>query len=824
MNLKNILLNLLLAVLVGGANAQDFNNYQTLSAKGKIPKDYITSSTVKYKNEIGKIEKIAKSRKERKTRTAFALESNFTLDDMLQSGLVIFNDEVTNYLNQVIAPLTAVDNMKVHVYTLRTTAVNAFATPRGDIFVTLGLLSQLENEAQLAFILAHELTHVKKEHSIELYLTAAGVGKSSKNNEIMRKASFDTKMLAKCRYSKELETEADHDGIERFLKTKYSTKTLMQVYDVLKYAYLPFDDVPLDLSIFESTDYKLPSNVILAKTKEISTEDKELDEAEEERSTHPSIPARREHLAEVLKTVTDTLNKTNYLVSEEAFKKVRQIARYELPMLYVQNKQIARSIYTTFLLLKQNPQSQYLQKCMAKTLYQHAKLKNQDEYGYESHYKNVEGHSQAAHYLAEKLKAKDLTLLATRYVWLLHQKFPKDPEVTAISKDLFVEIGKYFKTLSSFKTPNLEVKTAPVAPIVPKDSTELSKYDKIKASKDSISNTNEYAFAEFIKDTAFTAAFAKGHDAYKEREKRFKYYESSEGKKDYAQYVSDTKSKGLKLGIPKVVIVNPFYLKLDVRNGTEIQYIATEEGQEHQRNLIEAMAKATNLNTTILDVTHLKESQIDVFNDIRFLNEYFSEQNKFSGLSLTPSSQQNRIDSIAKKYGTDYFLWTGTVSMREPRQPNGWSIFYSAFFFPTLPFTLLKRLESGHQMFHYAVLYDVRTGRNQVIKSDFFDNKASDGVMKSQLYDTFLQIKVGDDEKASKSVKTKQKVADVEADKSEDAKEEVKEKETVVEEKEEKAVEKEVEKPKKATSTQKKQKVSASSDSKSEDKPKKKKK
>jgi beta-barrel assembly-enhancing protease len=721
--MKNIILNLFSCCLTTLAIAQDFNNYQTLMAKGTIPKDYITTSTVKYKAEMAQIERLAKSKKEKKTRAAFALENNFGLDEMLKSGLVVFNDEISVYLNQVIAPLTAIDQMKVQVYTLRSTGVNAFATPRGDIFVTLGLLAQLENEAQLAFILAHELTHVKKEHSIELYLTSAGLGKSSKNNDVMRKASFDTKLLTKCRYSKELETEADHDGTERFLQTKYSTKSLMQVYDILKYAYLPFEDVLFDLNLFESKDYKLPSNAILTKTAPIATEDKALDEAEEERSTHPSIPARREQLQRALKMVTDTLNKKDYLISETRFKTVRQMARYELPMIYLQNKQIAKSIYTTFLLLKQYPESPYLQKCMAKTLYQHAKYKNQADYTYESHYRRVEGHAQAVHYLAEKLKAKDLTLLATRYAWLLHQKYPNDSEVTTITNDLLAETSRHFKSLSSFKTPNLAVKTVLMAPTVPKDSVKESKNDNIKITKDTSTNRNEYAFAEFLKDSAFTAAFAKGRDAYKTREKRANYYESRAGKREYSKYLAETKKHGLKLGIHKVVIVNPFYLKLDARKENSVQYIATEAGQAHQRALIETTAKAANLQTVILDVTHLKASQIDVFNDIRFLNEYFTEQNKLSGLSLTPSAQQNLIDSIAQKYETDYFLWLGTVSLRD----NPATIF-----------------APRHNMMHYAVLYDVRTGRNQTLKSAFFDDRDSDALMKSQLYDTFLQIRVAE--------------------------------------------------------------------------------
>jgi beta-barrel assembly-enhancing protease len=760
--MKNIFFPILLCCSGTVLDAQDFNNYQILTAKGKIPKDYITSSTVKYKTQISKIEQVSKSKKEKKTRAAFALESNFVLDDMLQSGLVTFNDEVSDYLNQVAAQLTEIDAMKVHVYTLRSAAVNAFATPRGDIFVTLGLLSQLKNEAQLAFILAHELTHVKKEHSMELYLTAAGVGKSSKNNKVMRNASFDTKMLAKCRYSKALETEADKDGMERFLKTKYNTQTLMQVYDVLQYANLPFEEMPFDLNLFESKDYKLPSNVILSKINPISTEEKTLEE-EEERSTHPSIPARREHLKTVLKTLTDTLGKNNYLVSEGTFKKVRQIARYELPMLYIQNKQIAKSIYTTFLLLKQNPASAYLQKCMAKALYYHAKYKNQDEYVYDSHYKSVEGESQAVHYLAEKLQAKDLTVLATRYAWLLHQKFPHDAEVTAISKDMLVEMGKYFKSLNRFKTPSLTVATVPIAP---KDSVKGTKYDKIKAVKDSSSSSNEYAFAEFLKDSAFTTAFANGRDAYKQRERRLSYYESPEGKRGQMQYEKATKKNGLKLGIPKVVIVNPFYFKLDARKGNSVQYIATEAGQVHQRKLIETAAKAANLQTVLLDVTQLKESQIDAFNDIRFLNEYFSEQNKLSGLSPTLGSQQNQMDSIAQKYGTDYFLWTGTISLRElPRTPLK-AVFASLILPPAFPFLLADYCMPNYNMMHYAILYDVRTGRNQTIKSDFFEDKDADDLMKSQLYDTFLQIKVAENQ--SHMAKKKQKVADIEIDKSED--------------------------------------------------------
>jgi predicted Zn-dependent protease len=50
---------------------------------------------------------------------------------------------------------------------LETTDVNAFAGPNGYIFVTRGALNRMDNEAQLAGVLAHEVTHVLHHHGIE---------------------------------------------------------------------------------------------------------------------------------------------------------------------------------------------------------------------------------------------------------------------------------------------------------------------------------------------------------------------------------------------------------------------------------------------------------------------------------------------------------------------------------------------------------------------------------------------------------------------------------------------------------------------------------
>lgn len=53
---------------------------------------------------------------------------------------------------------------------------NAFATPGGNIFITTGTLRNLDNEAELASILAHEIAHVVRKHHLQAIQKEARVG------------------------------------------------------------------------------------------------------------------------------------------------------------------------------------------------------------------------------------------------------------------------------------------------------------------------------------------------------------------------------------------------------------------------------------------------------------------------------------------------------------------------------------------------------------------------------------------------------------------------------------------------------------------------
>ena len=98
-------------------------------------------------------------------------EDSEKLETMIFEKGMLYNDpELTAYVNgvgQKLIPEGVEDaDVKFNFLIIRDSSLNAFAFPNGGIYIHTGLLAQLENEAQLAFILAHEMTHVTERHQV----------------------------------------------------------------------------------------------------------------------------------------------------------------------------------------------------------------------------------------------------------------------------------------------------------------------------------------------------------------------------------------------------------------------------------------------------------------------------------------------------------------------------------------------------------------------------------------------------------------------------------------------------------------------------------
>lgn len=125
--------------------------------------------------------------------------------------------------------------------------INAFALPGGQVFITAGLLNRLENEAQLAGVLGHEIGHVIERHSAQqmakgqlgqILTVAVGVGADDDRGR-GRNAQLVAAMvnqMTQLHYSREDESEADHFGLKYMAEAGYDPSAMLDVMKILKQA------------------------------------------------------------------------------------------------------------------------------------------------------------------------------------------------------------------------------------------------------------------------------------------------------------------------------------------------------------------------------------------------------------------------------------------------------------------------------------------------------------------------------------------------------------------------------------------------------------
>jgi predicted Zn-dependent protease len=122
--------------------------------------------------------------------------------------------------------------------------VNAFALPGGPVFITRALLNRLENEAQLAGVLGHEVGHVVGRHSAEQIATsqlaqtlvgAVGVvasGEQVGGQQAAYVAAFVAQM-AQLKYGRSDELQADSLGVQLMSEAGYDPRALINVMEIL---------------------------------------------------------------------------------------------------------------------------------------------------------------------------------------------------------------------------------------------------------------------------------------------------------------------------------------------------------------------------------------------------------------------------------------------------------------------------------------------------------------------------------------------------------------------------------------------------------------
>ncbi|MBU2952639.1 M48 family metalloprotease [Marinobacter sp. F3R08] len=162
-----------------------------------------------------------------------------------QGGRFYVDPELTLYVSDVGQKMAAVSDrpdLPYEFVVLNSSVPNAWALPGGKIAINRGLLTELEDEAQLASVLGHEIVHAAARHSVQrmqqsMLISAgvAGLGFALSDNEwaglIMGGAALGAQ-LALAQYSQGDELESDHYGILYMKEAGYDPEAAVELQEI----------------------------------------------------------------------------------------------------------------------------------------------------------------------------------------------------------------------------------------------------------------------------------------------------------------------------------------------------------------------------------------------------------------------------------------------------------------------------------------------------------------------------------------------------------------------------------------------------------------
>ncbi|MDD4756287.1 MAG: M48 family metallopeptidase, partial [Prolixibacteraceae bacterium] len=153
------------------------------------------------------------------------------------------DQELLSFVQGVTAEMGTISHrpkLEYHIKILDSPVVNAFAVPGGYIYLTRGILAQLNNEAELIGVIGHEMGHITARHSasqqtkqqLGTLLLIGGMIASEKFAQ-MADYAFQGMQLLFLKFSRDDERQADQLGAEYSSRIGYDAHKMADFFQVL---------------------------------------------------------------------------------------------------------------------------------------------------------------------------------------------------------------------------------------------------------------------------------------------------------------------------------------------------------------------------------------------------------------------------------------------------------------------------------------------------------------------------------------------------------------------------------------------------------------
>ncbi|MDD5171058.1 MAG: M48 family metalloprotease [Syntrophales bacterium] len=194
-------------------------------------------------------------------------------DNLEKHGYLVHNARVENYISalgkRLLTSTKPIFDFRFSV--IKSSGINAFATPGGYVYVFQGLINLVETESELAGVLAHEIAHVNARHIADIteksgkisiatlaaLLAGAVLGGGGQGTAAIAAMTMATAAHMSLKYSRDHEEEADRIGTANLIQAGYEGKAMIDFLKIMRRYEFYSNTIPSYFLTHPGTDERI---------------------------------------------------------------------------------------------------------------------------------------------------------------------------------------------------------------------------------------------------------------------------------------------------------------------------------------------------------------------------------------------------------------------------------------------------------------------------------------------------------------------------------------------------------------------------------------
>lgn len=295
-----------------------------------------------------------------------------SIGELWNSTRPVTSPEAHDYLQAILQKIIAVNpelkGTDVRLVFSRDWWPNAVSMGDGTIAINAGLLVYMDNEAELVFVVCHELAHYYLEHTqkaIKKYVETINSDAYQAELKRLSKQQYNvnrqveqlamTTMFNVRRHSRENEAAADKQALLFMKKTGYDCNAIISTLELLDRVDDSLFHQPINPEqVFNFTGYPFKKKWIQNESSIFSQVDDHSSFSKKEKDslkTHPDCSRRISLLADSVHSLAAGGKK--FIVNEELFRKLKRDFFIEIAEECYRENELSRNLYYNLVLLQE---------------------------------------------------------------------------------------------------------------------------------------------------------------------------------------------------------------------------------------------------------------------------------------------------------------------------------------------------------------------------------------------------------------------------------------------------------------------------------------